>query len=244
MAMFNSLGRNMRALVMRIALAALGSVVGVTNSHAGKYSYSDDLDNEGEESKAICQDLMHNLRLLGEPAMVCDRTFAVELSQFSKPRWVPLDIRKYSNLIEQIQRYNLTRSHYMQDYGNTTADLLLFMTTGNVNGIESTILRYEQGPHIHPCNPADLSSIYSIRQFYIVDSKLLQVDMATTESSTLNGPDSFARNDYPDLFFYKGRAHLAYWYKNGSTKGQLNVFGDVDDSCHIDYNLTSSGVNE
>lgn len=225
------------ASTIRSILTFALSVFSVMNSNAGKYSYSDNPDNEGAYTMEVCQDFIFNLRILGEPAMVCDRTFTEMLPQFSKPQWVSLDIRKYGHLVEQIQRYNSTRSHYMQDYGNTTGDLHLFMTTGNINGVESTILRYEQGPNVHPCNPADLSTFYSIRQFYIIDNKLLQIDTAGTDASTLDGLDSFARNDYPDLFFYKNRVFLAYWRYNGPGKGQLSIFGDIDNFCQFDFNL-------
>jgi hypothetical protein len=214
------------------------------DSNAGNYSFSDTPESEGQETIEVCQDFMYNLRILGEPAMVCDRMFTEKLPQFSKPHWTSLDVRKYRHLIDQIQNYNSTRSHYMQDYGNTTGDLLLYITTGNVNGVESTILRYEQGPSVHPCNPADLFTLYPIRQFYIVDSKLLQVDMVATEASTLNGLGGNARGNYPDVFIHKNLTYLAYWIQNGSAKGQLNVFGDIDNFCRIDFDLTTVGVKK
>jgi hypothetical protein len=239
----------------------------VGNAAAGTYRYTDTPENEEAPKIQVCQDFMENLRRLGNQPMVCDRKFHSKSTQFSWPKWQSINAAANRDLVEQIWQYQYSwayddgslrfkanplgakdtqRYHAMlkESFKERArrGDLKLAITKVLIEGILTNVLRINESQNMSPCKPERWSSgPPPSRQYYIVDDRVLKVNFSATETSALNGYSSNMRDMRPDLFLYRGQPFVSAWGENGVGRGRIEVFGDQNNYCFIDYTATSEG---
>lgn len=231
-----------------IRYAVTSAFFHATSATAGSYSFSDIPENAEAPKIAVCRDFMENLQRLGNPPMVCDRRFDKTLTQFSWPQWKSIDPVQHRDLVEQIWRQwygekNRQSSGYQKAYVGRLAsfeestrkgDITLAVTQVLINGVLREVIRFGEDEHSRPCKPNGWSSTF-VRQHYIVDHELKNIDFVATAESALNGYYSYVNDMRPDLFLYNGKPYVAAWYENGINRGHIEVFGNYENYCFINY---------
>ena len=85
------------------------------------------------------------------------------------------------------------------------------------------------------CEAKSWFSNFPVRQYYIVNHGGKAINFAATESSVLRGLHDYTKDMRPDLFMYRNRPHVAMWYGGALRQGHIEVFGDYENYCYIDY---------
>jgi len=240
----------MRKWIFFIALMLIA-----TDCLAEKYRFQESALNDYAEKRAICVDMMANLKELGEPPMVCDRKFSQKFKQFSWPVWTKLDPWEYRDLIYQIEDKNFDKSFnktkpYWQEYKQKheeskkylkaridRGDVTLAITRLKIDGRLTDVLQFIEEKKSFPCDRGGFSSSIPFgRQHYFVDMKNRKVDFEETRKSMLFGIYGHVNNYYGDMFLYKGVPYTALWYGDNK-EGTLVIKGGLDDDyCAFEYN--------
>jgi hypothetical protein len=186
-----------------------------TDCLAEKYRFEESALNGGAEKRAICVDMMANLKELGEPPMVCDRKFSPKFKQFSLPSWTKLNPWENRELIFQIweERYRagyndhtpyakdarcsreITKQRLKGDIDR--GDITLAVTHVKINDKATTVLQFVQGVVSWPCTASGIPDNRPLwRQHYVVDLTNRKVDFKATKESVLRGLYGSADNGY------------------------------------------------
>lgn len=235
------------------------------SAEAGRYAFTDHPDNLEAPTLAVCQDFLKNLRLLGSPPMVCDRKFHSSLPQFSWPEWRSIDPLQHRDLVEQIwqERFgwaydesslqvkanvhgaeSARRNHaeLKSDFANEVArgNILLEVTDLKIGDESKTVLQIREGDARVACKPENWSSSQPpLRRYFIVDGELKKIDFPASENSVLGGYSTYMNERRSDLFLYQGKPYLAAWIEGGVGRGRIDLFGDYENFCFIDYTSSS-----
>ncbi len=212
----------------------------LTAAPAETHSFRDMSENEEAPDMAICKDFLENLKRLGNPPMVCDRTFHHSMTQFAWPQWKPIDAIKHRDLVEQIWQNEIGWAHdkNLRTSFETRArsgEIALAVTQIPIDGKPTTVLRFTNGDKDSPCEPKYWDSTYPLRQYFAVDPKLQKINLGVTYKSVLNGYFSYSKEMRPDIFLYKGKPYMAFWDMQGVGKGIIEIFGDHRNFCHINF---------
>lgn len=245
----------------------LASYMGVAS--AGTYTFTDTSENEDAPRIALCRDFMENLKRLGSPPMVCDRTFHPSMKQFTWPQWKSIDPIVNRSLVEQIWQHDYgwaedetssrVRTHLIeakearQSHANWRAtfeemvrsgDTRLAVTRVPVDGDPTMVLRFSAGENASPCDPNGGESAYPIWRYFIVDRQVKTINFQATDQSVFYGLYGYVENMRPDLFLYRGKPTIAYWYGYAQSSGGLQIFEDYNNYCLIDFTSTKTRTKE
>jgi hypothetical protein len=196
------------------------------------------------EDFPVCQDFLANLKALGEPAMLCDRKFHPRFTQFSWPKWEPLDPVQHKQLILQIwqKRFQNVRNEgqsVFENHKKALDDILrrqaidLAVTQLTINEKPTTILRFIDKRHEHlACNWTQPIG----REYYALTEDRSQIDFETTDHSLVSGLGGLGNKSRADLFLYNGEPYTAFFSGNVPLEGKGALFlkGDLD-FCEFEY---------
>jgi hypothetical protein len=203
------------------------------------------------EDFPVCQDFLANLKALGEPAMLCDRKFHPSFTQFSWPKWEPLDPVQHKQLILQIWQKQFQDVLYegqsvFEKRKKDIDDILrsqtidLAVTRLTINGRPTTVLRFIDKSHEN----LDCDWIQSIgREHYALSKDNGQIDFKTTKHSLLSGLGGLGNNHRADLFLYNGEPYSAFFSGDvpRGEKGALVLRGDLD-FCEFEFDANKKGM--
>ena len=212
----------------------------------GGYSISDIPKNGERPSIAVCQDFVENLKRLGNPPMVCDRSFHPSMKQFTWPLWKSINALKHRHLVEQIWQNEIGWAHDENlrtsfEARVRSGEIQLAVTEIPIDGIPVSVLRFINGDNANSCKPEEWDSTYPLRQYFVVDKKLQNIDFTKTYKSVLKGHFSYSKEMRPDLFLLHGKPYIAFWDSKGFGSGILEIFGDEINYCHLSYTSTKEG---
>lgn len=238
--------RNGCAVAACIKDAYVERLAALSNHQTFGYAPSDEAQGTATPSIQVCQDFLENLKRLGSPPMVCDRKFHPSMTQFTWPKWTPVDAIKHRYLVEQIwqNEYGWAHDEHLRTSFETRArsgEIALAVTQIPIDGKPTTVLRFINGDKESPCEPKYWNSTYPLRQYFAVDPKLQKLDLGVTYKSVLNGYFDYAKEMRPDLFLHKGKPYTAFWDMKGDGNGTIEIFGDHRNFCHINFTSNTEG---
>jgi hypothetical protein len=224
-----------------VILAILGAS---TTALSGTYTIT-----RGEDFP-VCQDFLANLKALGGPALVCDRKFHPHFTQFSWPKWEPIDPVQHKQLILQIWQKQFQDVLYegqsvFEKRKKGIDDILrsgaidLAITLLTINEKLTTVLRFTDKSHEH----LHCDWIQSIgREHYALSEDKRQIDFKTTDHSLLSGLSGLGNNHRADLFLYNGEPYTAFFSGDvpRGEKGTLFLKGDLD-FCEFEFHANDKG---
>jgi hypothetical protein len=196
------------------------------------------------EDFPVCQDFLANLKALGEPAMLCDRKFHPRFTQFSWPKWEPLDPDQHKQIILQIWQKRFQNVLYegqsvfekrRKDIDNIlhSGVIDLAITRLTINEKPTTVLRFIDKSHEHlACNWTQPIG----REYYALTEDRSQIDFETTDHSSVSGLGGLGNKSRADLFLYNGEPYTAFFSGNVPLEGKGALFlkGDID-FCEFEY---------
>lgn len=218
----------------------------LSNHQTFGYALSEEAQGTAKPSIPVCRDFLENLKRLGSPPMVCDRKFHPSMTQFTWPKWTPVDVIKHRDLVEQIwqNEYGWAHDENLRTAFEARArsgEIALAVTQIPIDGKPTTVLRFMSGDKASPCEPSHWDSTYPLRQYFVVDPKLQRLDFGATHKSVLNGYSSYSKEMHPDLFLHKEKPYIAFWDMQGVGKGVIEIFGDRRNFCHINFTSNTEG---
>ena len=169
----------------------------------------------------VCEAYLENLNSFPKhPPMVCERPLNPSLTDFSRPKWQPLEFWTNRHLLREAIRQHPSNLKYSDDEfekveplekweANLKAGMAAQAMTFGIasldvdrDGISETVLRFDGGFRCDPTNESNFAYPGGT-EFYVLTPDGQHLDVWKS--------GNFVNAGRPDIFLYKGHVYMSTW---------------------------------